>query len=95
MDVGQTKRSPRLGGQKATTIADLDAFPRGSRLFRGHKHAKLDDESSMSRFSLSILCLPFTHEREEKKQAVEEEKVEEGWTIMMRRKGSCVMLAKG
>lgn len=50
----------------------------------------------MSRFSrLSILCLPFTHEREEKKQAVEEEKVEEGWTIMMRRKGSCVMLAKG
>lgn len=95
MDVGQTKRSPRLGGQKATTIADLDVFPRGSRLFRGHKHAKLDDESSMSRFSrLSILCLPFTHEREEKKQAVEEEKVEEGWTIMMRRKGNCVMLAK-
>lgn len=43
----------------------------------------------MSRFSrLSILCLPFTHEREEKERAVGEEKVEEGRTIMMRGKGS-------
>lgn len=100
MDDGQTKRSPRLGGCKKqprsristrSRIGDerVDAFPRGSRLFRGHKPAKLDDESSMSRFSrLSILCLPFTHEREEKERAVGEEKVEEGRTIMMRGKGS-------
>lgn len=94
-DVGQTKRSPRQGWAKSDpAIADLgafrigrgdegggevDAFPRGSRLFRGHKHAKLDDESSMSRFSrLSTSSSAYLSPTKRNRGEEKEEKVGEG-----------------